>query len=91
MLSVAVDEKFAKDIDNVIRSTGAYASRSEFLKDAIRKNIAETRQLGEELKKTREATRKLAALARSRGYTGGLLTQREKDKIAREFIREHCL
>jgi len=91
MLSVEVDDRLAKAIDNVVAISGAYSSRSEFLKDSIRKNLAETREMSEWMKNFRESTKKLAALARSRGYKGGLLTRKEKDKIAGEFIKERGL
>jgi len=91
MLSVEVDDRLAKAIDNVVAISGAYSSRSEFLKDSIRKNLAETREMSEWMKNFRESTKTLAALARSRGYKGGLLTRKEKDKIAGEFIKERGL
>lgn len=88
MLSVAVEEACAKAIDRVIEKSGLYSSRSEFLKDSIRKNLAETIELDEDLKKIREETAKLALKAKQRGYKGGLLSDKERDKIAREFVKE---
>lgn len=91
MLSVAVDEKFARAIDSAIKITGAYASRSEFMKDSMRKNLEQTNKLEEDMKRIREETRKLAELARKRGYKGGLLSREEKDQLAMEFIRKNNL
>jgi len=88
MLSVEVDDRLAKAIDNVVAVSGAYSSRSEFLKDSIRKNLAESMEMSEWMKDFRESTKKLAAVARSRGYKGGLLSRKEKDKIAKEYLKE---
>ena len=89
MLTVEVDDKYAKAIDSVIAKSRMYSSRSEFLKDAIRKNLAETAELDEGLRKIREGAIELGRLARSRGWNGKLLTKKEKDAIAREFIKEN--
>ncbi len=91
MLSVAVEDDFAKAIDKTIKYSGLYSSRSEFLKDSIRKNLASTMEISENLKGFREETKKLARLAKQRGYKGGLLTRKEKEKIALEFIKKYGL
>lgn len=91
MLSVAVDEKLAKAVDELIDCSRLYSSRSEFLKDSIRKNLESSLELSEDLKKIREGAEKLAIKARKKGYKGGLLTVKEREKIAREFIKEHNL
>ena len=44
MLTVAVDAYFARAIDEALLVTGTYSSRSEFLQNATRKNIAQIRQ-----------------------------------------------
>jgi len=91
MLSVAVDDKFAMAIDDVIKLSGTYSSRSEFMKDSLRKNIEQTNKFSEDIKRGRESTRKLAALAKSRGFTGRMPTQRERDKVALEYLKENGL
>ncbi len=91
MLSVEVDENYAKAIDKAITASGLYSSRSEFLKDSIRKNLADTIELGGSLEKFREGAKKLGANARQKGYIGGLLPKAEKEKIALEFIKKHRL
>jgi Arc/MetJ-type ribon-helix-helix transcriptional regulator len=88
MLSVEIDERFAKAIDKVIEQTGAYSSRSEFLKDSIRKNFEEMLKMDADLRSIHEGAKKLAEIAKSRGYKGGLLTRKEKDKIAREYLKK---
>jgi Arc/MetJ-type ribon-helix-helix transcriptional regulator len=87
MLSVAVDETYARAIDEVIKSTKIYSSRSEFLKDAIRKNLAEILRLGEDLKKIHEESEKLAVKAKARGFKGKQLSRSERAKLAREFLK----
>jgi len=91
MLSVAVDEALAMKIDEFINYSRLYSSRSEFLKDAIRKNLSTGLELSEDLKKIREGAEKLAAKARERGYKGGFPSIKEREKIARKFIKEHNL
>jgi len=87
MLSVSVDEGLARAMDKVIASSGLYSSRSEFLKDAIRKNLTDTMEVSEDLKSIRKGAIKLGKIARKRGYKGGLLSREEKDRIAREYIK----
>ncbi len=91
MLSVEVGEDYAKAIDKAIAASGLYSSRSEFLKDSIRKNLADTIELSWSLEKFREGAKKLGAKARKRGYAGGLLSKEEKEKIALDFIKKHGL
>ena len=91
MLSVAVDEKLARKIDELIDYSKLYSSRSEFLKDSIRKNLASTLELSEDLKKIREGAEKLAAKAKKRGYRGGLPSIKKREKLAKAFIKEKGL
>jgi len=91
MLSVAVEDDFAKAIDKTIKCSGLYSSRSEFLKDSIRKNLTATMKMSDSLKSIREGAEKLASLARQRGFTGKLPSKREREKFAKEFIKEHGL
>lgn len=89
MLTVEVEDGFVKAIDNVVKKSSLYSSRSEFLKDAIRKNLAETAELDEGLKKIREGAIELGRLARSRGWDGKMPTKGERDKIAEEYIKKY--
>lgn len=89
MLSVQVEDSFVKYIDSVVASSHLYSSRSEFLKDSMRKNISEILRMSDNLKKIREETRKLALKAKERGYDGTLLTRKEKDKIARAYVKKN--
>lgn len=85
MLSVAVDEGYARTIDNAIAVSRLYSSRSEFLKDAIRKNLQNTLAFNRELKLIRSESEKLALKARQRGFSGKTLPRDERNKLAREF------
>ena len=91
MLTVEVDEKYAKAIDKAIAKTKLYSSRSEFLKDSIRKNFREMLRTDEDFRKIDEASEKLAKIAKERDYKGGLLTRKERDKIAREYLKKEGL
>lgn len=88
MLTVEVDDSFAKTIDNVVLSTKLYSSRSEFLKDSIRKNLAEILKFNEDLKKIHVQTQKLALKAKKRGFNGKLPVLEERQKLARDFLKE---
>ena len=89
MLSVAIDERFVKVIDELISKSGMYSSRSEFLKDSIRKNFDELLKTDEDLRKIHEGLQKLKKLAYERGYDGRMPTREEREKIAREFVKEN--
>ena|SRR3990167_5472411 len=89
MLTVAVDAYFARAIDEALLVTGTYSSRSEFLKDAIRKNFAQLRQANESMRRIHEEAKKLAKKARLKGYSGGLLTRAERKKITDEYLAEN--
>lgn len=91
MLSVAVDESYAKTIDEVIASSKMYSSRSEFLKDSIRKNLAEMLKFSKDLGKINEETEKLYLKIKQRGFKGKNLSLKEREKIARQFIKEKGL
>lgn len=88
MLSVAVENSFAKQIDELIEYSGFYSSRSEFLKDSIRKNLAEITKLSSDFKKIHVETEKLSRIAKERGWNGEFLTREEKAKLADEFLKE---
>ena len=82
MLSVAVDERLAKSIDSAIASSGLYSSRSEFLKDAIRKNLSKLVEQDEDLKAIRESVARLRKKAVYRP-----MTQAERDALAEDFMK----
>ncbi len=88
MLSVQVHEKMAEQIDSLISRSGLYSSRSEFLKDAIRKCIMELETLPDERLKSRLALRKLAMKAYDRGYRGEELTREKRAEIADEYLKK---
>ncbi|MBU2476966.1 ribbon-helix-helix domain-containing protein [Candidatus Micrarchaeota archaeon] len=88
MLTVEMDERFVEVIDRLIKSSGMYSSRSEFLKDSIRKNYEELIKHDKDLLKIHQAGKELAETARKRGAKGGLLSKKEKDEIAREYMKE---
>ncbi len=88
MLSVQVEDKFVLAIDEMVKLSGLYSSRSEFLKDALRKNLAETRKMMELRKTVRESARRLGEKARSAGWSGELLTKEDRIKAAEEYVKE---
>ncbi|MFH0970841.1 MAG: ribbon-helix-helix domain-containing protein [Candidatus Diapherotrites archaeon] len=88
MLSVQVEDKMASKIDALVSRSGLYSSRSEFLKDAIRKCIVELETLSDERLHSRLALRTLALTAYDRGYRGEELTREQRAKIADEFLKK---
>jgi Arc/MetJ-type ribon-helix-helix transcriptional regulator len=89
MLSVGVEDKFASIIDEFIAKSGRYSSRSEFLKDSIRRNLEEQTKSEEWRKSFIEGILELRKKAYARGYDGSLLTREEKVKIADEWVKEN--
>lgn len=89
MLSVGVEDKFASIIDEFIAKSGRYSSRSEFLKDSIRKNLDKQIESEEWRKSFMEGILELRKKAYANGYDGSLLTQKERAKIADEWIKEN--
>ena len=90
MLSVEVEDSYAEEIDGLISYTKFYSSRSEFLKDSIRKNLIEMAAAGKELRLIRAETEKLAAKVAARGGVKKI-SVRERDALARKFAREKGL
>lgn len=87
-LTVAVDEEYIKTLDLVIRSSKMYSSRSEFVKDAVREKVTELIKLNDDLNGIRESAKRLAKKAKARGWDGSLISKKEREKIAREFLKE---
>jgi len=86
-LTIAVDERYVETLDKVVRESSLYSSRSEFLKDAVREKLEALVRLNGELSDIRAATKKLSKKAVSKGWDGKLLTKKEKEKIASEFLK----
>ena len=91
MLSVEVDESYAKAIDRLISSSKLYSSRSEFLKDSIRKNLVEMFRVNKDLKKIHFESEKLAANAMKNGFNGKKISNTERELLAKEFLKEKGL
>jgi Arc/MetJ-type ribon-helix-helix transcriptional regulator len=89
MLSVQVEDAFVNEIDELVKESGQYSSRSEFMKDSIRKNIEKVQESIAYRKKVREAFKRLAQKARARGWDGTMPTREERDRIAEEFVRKN--
>ncbi len=80
-LTAAVDEKYIEALDTVIRSTGMYSSRSEFIKDAVRCRIAELMRF----EGTLETVKKAAHKAKNKYRYNGELTPTKKDVLAKKY------
>lgn len=86
-LTVAVDEKYVKLLDRVIKNSGLYSSRSEFVKEAVRQKMLRIIELDEEVKIIRKKMRKFRERHKHAYKDRGDLTREQKDKIASDYIK----
>ncbi len=86
-LSVNVDKKFVKLIDLIINESKMYSSRSEFLKSAIREKLEKQEELNRRLN-LKKTVKEIGLNALNRGWSGKLLTKKEKRKIADEYLKK---
>ncbi len=86
MLSVAMHESFARELDRLIAESGLYSSRSEFLKDAIRKNYLELVRSTPNLMEIRAVAEAFAAEAKKKGAAGKKPSTEERERWAKEFL-----
>ncbi|MCX6803514.1 MAG: ribbon-helix-helix domain-containing protein [Candidatus Diapherotrites archaeon] len=88
MISVDLKEPFLKDLNAFIKKSGQYTSRSEFIKEAIRKNMQEA-ESKEWRKRFHKAVEEMREKAYANGFDGKLLTREERARIADKFIKEN--
>jgi Arc/MetJ-type ribon-helix-helix transcriptional regulator len=72
-----------KEVDGIVKTEKLYNSRNEFMREAVRDKVLEFRKL-----KLRELVKKARATAVANGWTGKMPTQKQRDKIAREYLAE---
>ena len=90
-LTTVVDDKFIKLIDSVIFESKQYSSRSEFLKDSVRKNLDKVIQFNNELRELKLISRKFALKAIANGWDGSLITREQKEASAQKLLRQQGL
>ncbi|MFH1751385.1 MAG: ribbon-helix-helix domain-containing protein [archaeon] len=81
-MSFTVEEGFVKRIENIIKTTGLYHSKSEFLRDAAREKLTKLDNWEEHFKRVRAARISLQKKARFQGY----LTHKQREKLARDWL-----
>ena len=81
MVSCAVEDSFLRKIDNYVKKSGMYTSRSEFLKDSMRKNLVN-------MSDTEKWMKDFAKESIARGYRGGFPTREERAQIATDHLLE---
>ena len=91
MLSVAVNDSFAKSIDGLIAKSGMYSSRSEFLKDSIRKNVVELMKHDPGLWKIHQESEKAYQRVKRRGMLNHRVSKKELDRMALDSLRKKGL
>ncbi|MEK6958212.1 MAG: ribbon-helix-helix protein, CopG family [archaeon] len=88
MLTVEVDDSYARVIDKAIADTRLYSSRSEFLKDSIRKNLVDMLSISESFRKFHEETEKLAKIVKERGGPRKI-SRAQREALAKKFMKEN--
>jgi Arc/MetJ-type ribon-helix-helix transcriptional regulator len=72
-----------KEIDKIVREEKTYSSRNDFVREAIRNLIREYNWL-----KAKKKAKIMGEKALKKGWNGELLTKKEKEKIANEYLKE---
>ena len=90
-LTAVVDDSFIEKIDGVIKKTKLYSSRSEFLKDSIRKNLIELIEFDSDLELIRTASKKLATKAKNKGWDTTQIKVNEKRNSLRKLLKNKKL
>jgi len=88
MLSVEVNDSLVKTIDDAVKRSGLYSSRSEFLKDAIRKNLLETLMQQEGFAEFHAKCEKMRAELKAQGIVPMQLSRQERAEIADKYLKE---
>lgn len=79
-ISFVADDAFSKAIDRLISESGLYTSKSEFMRDAARRQLAEMQLLHARFLDARAAREKLIKKAKFNGYP----SSEEREKMARK-------
>lgn len=87
IMSFAADTKFVELVDRVIKKTGSYSSKSEFLRDAARQRLIQLLGLEDSI---REMEKPLSKLRKKVKYYKPL-TKKAKDDVAMEYLKENPL
>jgi len=86
MVSFEIETPLLRAIDAYVKSSGFYSSRSEFIKESVRKNLLEREEWRRDFRGRAENLRKLAI---SRGMPTTPVTQEERDAFAREYFKKN--
>ncbi len=88
MATFEIEDKFMSEIDKLIKKTGQYKTRSEFFKDSVRMRFTAIEE-SEWRKKFREEAEKMSKVAYAQGYKGGFIKPKQRNKYARDYIKEN--
>lgn len=89
MLSVLVEDALVKSIDDFIKVSGLYSSRSEFLKDSVRRNLEAQNEQESWRRSISVAADSLRKKATKRGLSNYVLSRDEKEKVFLEFAKKN--
>lgn len=84
IMSFAADDTFVGLVDRVIKKTGSYSSKSEFLRDAARQRLIQLLGIEESINRMEKPLAKLRGKVKH--YKP--LTRAEKDKLAMEYLKK---
>lgn len=85
-LNIRMPRRLVEEIDAVVGGDSVYRSRSDFIRAKLVECVVEGKS-----RKLDEAATKARSKVRERGGTLRQLTREDKDRIAREFLREKGL
>jgi len=86
-LTIVVEEDYVRKLDMLLKKSGLYNSRSEFLKDAIREKTIELLEQSKGLDDIETAAKTLSVKVKKRGEVKKL-TPKAKDKIAQKYFEK---
>ena len=81
--NIRMEKKLIKDIDEIVKSNPSFHTRSEYIRTRLREDISEDKKLLFD-----EIALEIKKMILKRGAKPGLLTKKEKKKIADEFLRQ---
>jgi len=86
-LPLRIEKSIIDSIDEIVRSSSDYRSRSDYIRKRLHKDVEKDRMM----KMLDQTAKEIAMIIIKRGAKPGLMTREEKIKIADEFLKEKGL
>ena len=84
-ISFVAEPAFSKKIDELVKRTGMYQSKSEYVRAAVREKLEKDLYLEEELIAVRQMRERL----RAKSKLGKDLSLKEKEELFKEYLKSH--